>query len=142
MGPGHSAGIFIRGASSQSTLVLVDGVRIGSATLGQVSFDAIGLAQIERIEVLRGTNAVLYGEGATAGVIVITEGIENNLVCLAALGSMGIRAAGWAENASLPSLSSFGLEGSLPKTAGKVIYLHCAAGGRCLKAADLLAGAP
>jgi len=71
-GPGHSAGIFIRGASSQSTLVLVDGVRIGSATLGQVSFDAIGLAQIERIEVLRGPGSSLYGADAVGGVVRIT----------------------------------------------------------------------
>ncbi|MDO9313845.1 MAG: TonB-dependent receptor [Burkholderiaceae bacterium] len=71
-GPGHSAGIFIRGASSQSTLVLVDGVRIGSATLGQVSFDAISLAQIERIEVLRGPGSSLYGADALGGVVRIT----------------------------------------------------------------------
>ena len=71
-GPGHSAGIFVRGASSQSTLVLVDGVRIGSATLGQVSFDAIGLAQIERIEVLRGPGSSLYGADAVGGVVRIT----------------------------------------------------------------------
>lgn len=71
-GPGHSAGIFIRGASSQSTLVLVDGVRIGSATLGQVSFDAISLAQIERIEVLRGPGSSLYGADAVGGVVRIT----------------------------------------------------------------------
>lgn len=71
-GPGHSAGIFIRGASSQSTLVLVDGVRIGSATLGLVSFDAISLAQIERIEVLRGPGSSLYGADAVGGVVRIT----------------------------------------------------------------------
>ncbi|MFM9917266.1 MAG: TonB-dependent receptor domain-containing protein [Rhizobacter sp.] len=71
-GPGHSAGIFVRGASSQSTLVLVDGVRIGSATLGQVSFDAISLAQIERIEVLRGPGSSLYGADAVGGVVRIT----------------------------------------------------------------------
>ncbi|MDL2337621.1 MAG: TonB-dependent receptor [Pseudomonadota bacterium] len=71
-GPGHSAGIFVRGASSQSTLVLVDGVRIGSATLGQVSFDAISVAQIERIEVLRGPGSSLYGADAVGGVVRIT----------------------------------------------------------------------
>lgn len=71
-GPGHSAGIFVRGASSQSTLVLVDGVRVGSATLGLVSFDAIGLAQIERVEVLRGPGSSLYGADAVGGVVRIT----------------------------------------------------------------------
>ena len=68
---GHSAGVFIRGAGSSNTVVLVDGVRIGSATLGQVGFEAISLAQIERIEVLRGPGSSLYGADAVGGVIQI-----------------------------------------------------------------------
>ena len=69
--PGQSAGVFIRGAGSSNTVVLVDGVRIGSATLGQVGFEAISLAQIERIEVLRGPGSSLYGADAVGGVIQI-----------------------------------------------------------------------
>lgn len=71
-GPGHAAGILLRGASTSSTLVLVDGVRIGSATLAQVEFEAISLAQIERIEVLRGPGSSLYGADAVGGVVLIT----------------------------------------------------------------------
>ena len=71
-GPGHAAGVITRGASTGSTLVLIDGVRIGSATLGLVSFEAISLAQIERIEVLRGPGSSLYGADAVAGVVRIT----------------------------------------------------------------------
>jgi vitamin B12 transporter len=52
-------------------LVLVDGVRIGSATLGQVDFAAIGLSQVERIEILRGPASSLYGADAVGGVIQI-----------------------------------------------------------------------
>jgi vitamin B12 transporter len=70
-GPGQSAGVFIRGASSANTVVLVDGVRVGSATLGQTEFEAIGLSQIERIEVLRGPGSSLYGADAVGGVIQI-----------------------------------------------------------------------
>lgn len=70
-GPGQSAGVFIRGAGSSNTVVLVDGVRIGSATLGQVGFEAISLSQIERIEVLRGPGSSLYGADAVGGVIQI-----------------------------------------------------------------------
>ena len=70
--PGQPASVFIRGASSSSTLVLIDGVRVGSATLGQVSFEAISLSQIERIEVLRGPGSSLYGADALGGVIRIT----------------------------------------------------------------------
>ena len=70
-GPGHSSGVFIRGAFSGQTVVLVDGVRIGSATLGQPSFDAVPLSQIERIEVLRGPGSSLYGADAIGGVVQI-----------------------------------------------------------------------
>lgn len=71
-GPGHAAGILLRGASTSSTLVLVDGVRVGSATLAQVEFESMSLAQIERIEVLRGPGSSLYGADAVGGVVRIT----------------------------------------------------------------------
>jgi vitamin B12 transporter len=70
-GPGQSANVFIRGAGAQNTLVLVDGVRIGSATLGQVAFESLGLSQIDRIEVLRGPGSSLYGADAVGGVVQI-----------------------------------------------------------------------
>ena len=70
-GPGQNAGFFIRGASTNSTVVLVDGVRVGSATLGQAELEAFGLAQIERIEVLRGPASSLYGADAVGGVVQI-----------------------------------------------------------------------
>jgi len=70
-GPGQSAGFFIRGASTNGTVVLVDGVRVGSATLGQAEFEALGLAQIERIEVLRGPASSLYGADAVGGVVQV-----------------------------------------------------------------------
>ena len=56
---------------SQNTLVLVDGRRISDFDLSGVQWAAIPLATIERIEILRGTGAVLYGDGATAGVVNI-----------------------------------------------------------------------
>ena len=70
-GPGQSSGFFIRGANTNSTVVLVDGVRVGSATLGQAEFEAFSLAQIERIEVLRGPASSLYGADAVGGVVQI-----------------------------------------------------------------------
>lgn len=70
-GPGASASVFIRGAGSSNTLVLVDGVRIGSATLGQVEFEGLSLATIERIEVLRGPGSSLYGADGSGGVVQI-----------------------------------------------------------------------
>ncbi len=70
-GPGQNAGFFIRGSSTNSTVVLIDGVRVGSATLGQAEFEALSLAQIERIEILRGPASSLYGADAVAGVVQI-----------------------------------------------------------------------
>lgn len=70
-GPGQSAAILLRGMGASSTLVLVDGVRIGSATLGQVDFSGISLADIERIEILRGPGSSLYGADAVGGVVQI-----------------------------------------------------------------------
>jgi len=70
-GPGQSASVLLRGVSASGTLVLVDGVRIGSATLGQVDFAGIALSQIERIEILRGPASSLYGADAVGGVVQI-----------------------------------------------------------------------
>jgi len=70
-GPGQSASVFIRGGSSANTVVLVDGVRVGSATLGQVEFESLSLSQIDRIEVLRGPGSSLYGADAVGGVVQI-----------------------------------------------------------------------
>jgi vitamin B12 transporter len=70
-GPGQTSGYLVRGASSSGTVVLIDGVRVGSATLGQAEFEAIGLAQIDHIEVLRGPASSLYGADAMGGVIQI-----------------------------------------------------------------------
>lgn len=62
-------GFGITGA--QNTLVLLDGRRVTDIDLTSVQWAAIPLAGIERIEILRGTGAVLYGDGASAGVINI-----------------------------------------------------------------------
>ncbi|WP_373975674.1 TonB-dependent receptor [Chitinibacter sp. SCUT-21] len=70
-GQGKSGGVFIRGANSNQTVVLIDGVRYGSATTGQAALQHIPLAQVDRIEILRGPAASLYGADAIGGVIQI-----------------------------------------------------------------------
>jgi vitamin B12 transporter len=93
-GPGQVATVFIRGASASNTVVLIDGVRVGSATVGQVEFESIGLSQIERIEVLRGPASSLYGADAVGGVIQIFtrrgDG-EPRVTANAAIGGYGSR---------------------------------------------------
>jgi vitamin B12 transporter len=70
-GAGANASVLIRGAGSGNVLLLIDGVRVGSATLGQAEFEALSLAAIERIEVLRGPASSLYGADGSGGVVQV-----------------------------------------------------------------------
>ena len=70
-GAGQPAGVFIRGANSQHTLLLVDGLRLGSATSGSPAFENVPLDTIERIEIVKGPMSSLYGSDAIGGVIQI-----------------------------------------------------------------------
>lgn len=70
-GPGSMASIYLRGANAGHTLVLVDGMRLGSATIGATALENIPLDQVERIEILRGPASHLYGSEAIGGVIQI-----------------------------------------------------------------------
>jgi vitamin B12 transporter len=70
-GSGKSTSMFLRGTESDHVLVLVDGVRIGSATAGGAAIQDIPDDQIERIEIVRGPFSSLYGSEALGGVIQI-----------------------------------------------------------------------
>lgn len=70
-GAGKQTGVFLRSTASNQVLVLVDGVKIGSATSGTAAFQDIPLDQVERIEVVRGPRSSLYGSEAIGGVIQI-----------------------------------------------------------------------
>ncbi len=70
-GAGQTTSIFSRGTNAGHTLVIIDGQRISSATLGQTNFANISVEQIERIEVIKGPRAALWGSDAIGGVIQI-----------------------------------------------------------------------
>lgn len=70
-GPGAASTVYLRGSNGDHTLFLVDGQRIGSATTGTTDFQYLDPAQIERIEIVRGPRAALYGSDAIGGVIQI-----------------------------------------------------------------------
>jgi vitamin B12 transporter len=70
-GLGKSTSVFLRGTESGHVLVLIDGVRAGSATTGITAFQDIPIDQIERIEIVRGPRSSLYGSEAIGGVIQI-----------------------------------------------------------------------
>jgi len=70
-GPAGTTSVFVRGAESRFTAVIIDGVRIDSQSTGGASWNAIPLSQIERIEIVRGPAAAVYGSDALGGVIQI-----------------------------------------------------------------------
>ncbi|SFD17370.1 vitamin B12 transporter [Thiohalospira halophila DSM 15071] len=70
-GRGKSSSLFLRGTNSDHTLFLIDGQRVGSATLGGAAFQDIPPEIIERVEVVRGPRASLYGADAIGGVVNI-----------------------------------------------------------------------
>ncbi|STQ74520.1 TonB-dependent receptor domain-containing protein [Grimontia hollisae] len=70
-GRGQTASIFLRGTNSNHVLVLVDGVRLPRTMLGTIDFNMLPLNTVERIEVIRGSGATVYGSDAIGGVINI-----------------------------------------------------------------------
>lgn len=70
-GPGQLANIHLRGTSSQSVIVLIDGMRVGSATTGTTNIAQIQPQIIDRIEIVRGPVSGLYGSDGIGGVIQI-----------------------------------------------------------------------
>jgi vitamin B12 transporter len=70
-GPGGNISLFMRGTNSNHVLVLVDGVRVASASTGTFEWRNLPIGQIERIEIVRGPRASLYGSDAIGGVIQI-----------------------------------------------------------------------
>jgi vitamin B12 transporter len=73
-GPGQQTSLFTRGTSSDQTLVLIDGVRMNSGSVGIAAVEHIAPEMIDRVEIVRGPRTSLYGEDAVGGVInVITR---------------------------------------------------------------------
>jgi iron complex outermembrane receptor protein len=89
--------------AASNQVVIVDGLKMNEADLGGTRLAGIPIDSVERIEVIRGSGAVLYGEGATGGVIVITTKAgkgaarKNSAEIYTAAGSLGlgeVRASG------------------------------------------------
>ncbi|WP_266168733.1 TonB-dependent receptor domain-containing protein [Dyella subtropica] len=70
-GIGQQTSLFMRGTNSSHTLVLVDGVRIGTVGAGIPAFEQLPVEQIDHIEIVRGPRSSLYGSDAIGGVIQI-----------------------------------------------------------------------
>ncbi|WPZ33541.1 TonB-dependent receptor [Thalassobaculum sp. OXR-137] len=70
-GVGKATSVFLRGTESDHVLVLINGVKVGSATLGTFNFESLSIDDVERIEVVRGPRSHLYGSEALGGIIQI-----------------------------------------------------------------------
>lgn len=87
-GPGQTTSVFIRGAESNHTLVMIDGVKINSGTIGAAAVQNISPDLIERIEIVKGPRSTLYGSEAIGGVInIITRRAVSGTAFNASLGA-------------------------------------------------------
>lgn len=93
-GPASTTSLYLRGAETRHTLVLVDGVRVDSQSTGGASWQGIPLGQIERVEVLKGPASAIYGSDAVGGVVQIFTrkgGGKTGLDLGVAAGNLGTR---------------------------------------------------
>jgi vitamin B12 transporter len=94
-GPGQPAALFIRGAESNHSLVLVDGIRINPGTIGLPGLQNIRPDMIERIEVVKGPRSALWGSDAIGGVVnvVTRRGSQDGWITEAGYGSYDTKRA-------------------------------------------------
>ncbi len=98
---GSQTSLFLRGADSRQTLVLVDGVPLLRADFGTASWQNLPLDQIERIEIVRGNLSSLYGAQAVGGVVqIVTRRAEVPQASIG-IGSQGTQRAAAAAGARL-----------------------------------------
>lgn len=91
-GAGQQTSVFLRGTDSNHVLVLIDGVRVASPATGLYNWATLPLAQIERVEIVRGPRSVLYGSDAIGGVIQIFTRKADGLSARAEAGAHRSRA--------------------------------------------------
>ncbi len=71
-GPGSNTTVRMRGGTADQTLVILDGAVMNTGTIGQFNFAGLMTENIEKIEILRGAQSMMWGSDAMGGVINIT----------------------------------------------------------------------
>ena len=113
-GFGGFSGVSIRGASSDQTLVLIDGVRINDPSSPAAGFDFGNLVagQVDRVEVVRGSPGVIWGSQAVGGVVNLLTAAPTEA------GRLELRAeGGWRNTANL-SADASGAAGPVRASVG------------------------
>jgi vitamin B12 transporter len=90
-GPGQQTSLFLGGSASNQLLVLVDGIRVASTNTGAYAWERLSLAQVERIEIVRGPRAALYGSDAIGGVVQVFTRRASGASGALGVGSHGTR---------------------------------------------------
>lgn len=95
---GRNATVDMRGfgaTATSNTLILVDGQRINPVDMGTITWSSIPLESVERIEIVRGSGTVLFGDGASGGVIniITNKSGKPRLSAAATVGSFGYKGA-------------------------------------------------
>lgn len=125
--PGMTGSIFTRGSNSNQTLILIDGVRITdpSAINNSIDVSELSLANIERIEIVRGSHSTLYGSSAIGGVINI---ITKNANKPGLTADISITAGTFGKSLSNPSYGKGDREqtGKATKDLSENLYLNYA----------------
>lgn len=94
-GYGQQTSLFVRGTESDHILILMNGIRIGSATAGNAAINLISLNGVERVEYIRGPRTAVYGADAIGGVInIITSTTEEYTSVTGGLGSNNYKQLG------------------------------------------------
>ena len=116
-GSGSQNSLFMRGGNSNHALVLIDGIRVNSATQGLFDFAHLPLANIERIEIVRGPRASVWGSDAISGVIQIFTRAPQGVVAELRGGSYG-RIGGDAGFGTEGEKSGFGIIAGIDDVQG------------------------
>ncbi len=121
-GPGNQASVFIRGTNSEDVLVLLDGVPVNNPANANGAFDfgQYELADIERVEIVRGAMSGLYGSNAIGGVInIITKrGTKPSNVTITAAGGYPAQAQTNVTVSGVAGKFDYALTGGIDEQAG------------------------
>lgn len=120
---GTNPDLYLRGAGTGNTLILIDGIPVGDPSNINNTFDLnmISIGQVEKVEILKGAQSTLWGSDAVAGVInIITKKAEKNSIKPTALLSYG------SYNTFRGNL---GLNGTIKKFSYQLVYDFMNTGG-------------
>ena len=117
-GPGNAGSLFVRGTNSEDVLVLLDGVPVNdpSTPNGEFNFGAYTLADIDRIEIVRGPMSGLYGSNAIGGVV--KRGSQQTQGSMTLAGGFPAQGQGSASLSGMAGKFDYALNGAIDQEAG------------------------